>query len=234
LAGPYRTTFDEDGTIPVVDELDSAIIGHLQTHARQTNRELARAVGIAPSTCLERVRALRDRGVITGYHAEISLAALNRGVQALLQVQVRPLSRTDSLHAFLMDKFSGRPEIVGFRSSVIYQHVRKTGHRAPGQQHRTAARPDGAERTQMRQQLLNGITPPYNDPSPYVDQTFAPRQNPLLANEATHSPTPRNPRSPPPAACSCGPERVVRRTSAFTVWRWGRSPARGVVRTAVR
>ena len=31
----------------------------------------------------------------------------------------------DSLHAFLMDKFSGRREITGFRSSVIYQHTRK-------------------------------------------------------------------------------------------------------------
>lgn len=31
----------------------------------------------------------------------------------------------DSLHAFLMDKFSGRREIVGFRSSVIYQYARK-------------------------------------------------------------------------------------------------------------
>jgi DNA-binding Lrp family transcriptional regulator len=144
-----------------VDELDSAIVELLQRDARQTNRELARAVGIAPSTCLERVRALRDRGVITGYHAEISLAALNRGVQALLHVQVRPLSRTviegfksyaldlpevvsvfvltggddfmvqvsvpsvDALHAFVMDKFSGRREIVGFRSSVIYEHTRK-------------------------------------------------------------------------------------------------------------
>jgi len=66
-----------------VDELDAAIIRHLQRDARQTNRELARAVGIAPSTCLERVRLLRARGVITGYHAEISLAALNRTVQAL-------------------------------------------------------------------------------------------------------------------------------------------------------
>jgi DNA-binding Lrp family transcriptional regulator len=157
----YRTTFGNCGIIPSVDELDSAIVEHLQTNARQTNRELARAVGIAPSTCLERVRALRDRGVISGYHAEISLAALNRGVQALLHVQVRPLSRTviegfkayvmalpevlsvfvvaggddflvhvavpsvDGLHAFLMDKFSGRREIVGFRSSVIYQHARK-------------------------------------------------------------------------------------------------------------
>ncbi len=144
-----------------VDELDTAIIEHLQTDARQTNRELARAVGIAPSTCLERVRTLRERGVITGYHAEISLSALNRGVQALLHVQIRPLSRTvidtfkkyamdlpevlsvfvvaggddflvhvavpnvDALHAFLMDKVSGRREIVGFRSSIIYQHARK-------------------------------------------------------------------------------------------------------------
>ena len=77
-----------------MDELDSAIVQHLQLDARQTNRELARAVGIAPSTCLERVRSLRERGVITGYHAEVSLPALNRNVQALLHVQVRPLSRT--------------------------------------------------------------------------------------------------------------------------------------------
>ncbi|GAA3285323.1 Lrp/AsnC family transcriptional regulator [Dactylosporangium vinaceum] len=143
-----------------MDELDAAIVAALQRDARQTNRDLAAAVGIAPSTCLERVRALRERGVITGFHAEISLPALNRHVQALLHVQVRPLSRqvieafkaylgtlpevlsffvltggddflvhvavpgVESLHAFLMDKFSQRKEIVGFRSSVIYQHAR--------------------------------------------------------------------------------------------------------------
>jgi DNA-binding Lrp family transcriptional regulator len=142
-----------------VDDVDSAIVRELQSNARQTNRDLARAVGIAPSTCLERVRLLRDRGVITGYHAEINLAALNRHVQAFLHVQVRPMSReiienlktyvtalpevlsvfvvaggddllvhvgvpsVDALHSFLMDKFSQRREIVGFRSSVIYQHT---------------------------------------------------------------------------------------------------------------
>ncbi|MGH3601480.1 MAG: Lrp/AsnC family transcriptional regulator, partial [Pseudonocardiaceae bacterium] len=61
-----------------MDELDSAIIGHLQSDARQTNRELARRLGVAPSTALERVRLLRRRGVIRGYRAEIRLAALNR------------------------------------------------------------------------------------------------------------------------------------------------------------
>ncbi|MFC7304889.1 Lrp/AsnC family transcriptional regulator [Streptomyces monticola] len=76
-----------------MDELDSAILEHLQRDARTTNRELARKLGIAPSTCLERVRALRNRGVITGYHASVDLRALNRGVQALLSLTIRPLSR---------------------------------------------------------------------------------------------------------------------------------------------
>ncbi|MET8160789.1 Lrp/AsnC family transcriptional regulator [Sphaerisporangium sp. NPDC005289] len=77
-----------------MDELDSEIVRLLQADARQSNRELARQLGIAPSTCLERVRSLTRRGVIRGYHADIELGALNRGVQAMVSVQVRPLSRT--------------------------------------------------------------------------------------------------------------------------------------------
>jgi DNA-binding Lrp family transcriptional regulator len=76
-----------------VDELDAEIIRRLQSDARLSNRELARQIGIAPSTCLERVRSLARRGVIRGYHAEIDPVALNRGVQAMVAVQVRPLSR---------------------------------------------------------------------------------------------------------------------------------------------
>ncbi|OLR92814.1 Lrp/AsnC family transcriptional regulator [Actinokineospora bangkokensis] len=142
-----------------MDELDAAIIDLVQTDARQSNRELARRLGIAPSTCLERVRALTRRGVIRGYHAEIDLVALNRGVQAFIAVQVRPLNRQvidafkeavggmpevlavfvlaggddfqlhvavqdlDHLHSFLVDRLSGRREVVGFRSSVIYERV---------------------------------------------------------------------------------------------------------------
>ncbi|KAK1178183.1 Lrp/AsnC family transcriptional regulator [Streptomyces sp. NPDC059679] len=142
-----------------MDELDTAIVRELQRDARQTNRDLARTLGIAPSTCLERVRGLRERGVITGYRATVDLRALNRPVQALLAVRIRPPSReviegfktylmtlpevlsvyvvagsddflvhvavpdVDRLHAFLMDRFSGRREVVDFRSSIIYQHV---------------------------------------------------------------------------------------------------------------
>ncbi|ASU85968.1 Lrp/AsnC family transcriptional regulator [Nocardiopsis gilva YIM 90087] len=77
-----------------MDELDSEIIRLLQSDARLSNRELARRLGVAPSTCLERVRTLTRRGVIRGYHAEVDMNALNRGVQALVSVQVRPLNRS--------------------------------------------------------------------------------------------------------------------------------------------
>lgn len=93
-----------------MDELDSEIVRLLQSDARRSNRELARQLGIAPSTCLERVRALTRRGVIRGYHADIDPAALNRGVQAMVSVQVRPLSRVviDAFKAFA----GGLPEVL--------------------------------------------------------------------------------------------------------------------------
>ncbi|MGK5683300.1 Lrp/AsnC family transcriptional regulator [Actinoplanes sp. URMC 104] len=76
-----------------MDELDTRIVAQLQSDARLSNRELARQLGVSPSTCLERVRSLTRRGVIRGYHADIDPAALNRGVQAMVSVQVRPLNR---------------------------------------------------------------------------------------------------------------------------------------------
>jgi DNA-binding Lrp family transcriptional regulator len=93
-----------------MDELDSEIIRHLQADARQSNRELARRLGTAASTCLERVRTLSRRGVIRGYHADIDLPALNRSVQALVSVQVRPLNRA-VINAF-KDSASQLPEVI--------------------------------------------------------------------------------------------------------------------------
>ncbi|MGP3968109.1 Lrp/AsnC family transcriptional regulator [Streptomyces sp. 6N223] len=93
-----------------MDDIDAAIIGHLQRDARLTNRELARLVGIAPSTCLERVRALRSRGVISGYHAAVEPRAVGRSLQALVFVQMRPLSREviTGFEAYLV----GLPDVV--------------------------------------------------------------------------------------------------------------------------
>ncbi|KDN23110.1 Lrp/AsnC family transcriptional regulator [Amycolatopsis rifamycinica] len=73
--------------------VDLEILRLLQNDARITNKDLAAAVGIAPSTCLDRVARLRDTGVITGQHASVDAAKLGRPLEAFLFVQVRPHRR---------------------------------------------------------------------------------------------------------------------------------------------
>ena len=57
------------------------------------NNALAEAVGIAPSTCLTRVRALVDRGIIRGFHADIDPAAVGLGIQVLIAVRLQADAR---------------------------------------------------------------------------------------------------------------------------------------------
>ncbi|MEU4667266.1 Lrp/AsnC family transcriptional regulator [Amycolatopsis sp. NPDC023774] len=73
--------------------VDLEILRVLQNDARTSNKDLAAAVGIAPSTCLDRVARLRDTGVITGQHAQADPAKLGRPLEAFLFVQVRPHRR---------------------------------------------------------------------------------------------------------------------------------------------
>lgn len=93
-----------------MDECDAALVAQLQANARLSNRELAERVGIAPSTALERVRGLRSRGVLRGYHADVDLPALGRSVQALIAVRIRPPARR-RIEAF-RDFASSLPEAV--------------------------------------------------------------------------------------------------------------------------
>lgn len=76
-----------------LDALDWALLRELQHDARQTNRDLAAKTGVSPSTSLERVKILRERGVIDGFHAALDLESVGRSVQALISVRIRPPSR---------------------------------------------------------------------------------------------------------------------------------------------
>ena len=94
-----------------LDELDAAIVRELQRDARRTNRDIASAVGVSPSTALERTRALRRRGVIKGALLDVDLSAIGRPVQALIAVRVRPPTRRN-IEAF-RDWATHLPETVG-------------------------------------------------------------------------------------------------------------------------
>lgn len=82
-----------------IDRVDAAILESLAADARISNQRIAQRVGIAPSTSLARLRSLRERGVIRGYHAEVDLAALGRPLQALIAVRLAVHAR-EQIDAF--------------------------------------------------------------------------------------------------------------------------------------
>ena len=94
-----------------LDELDTAILRELQRDARRTNRDVAAAVGVSPTTALDRTRALRDRGVIRQATLDVDLESIGRPVQALIAVRIRPPSRRN-IEAF-RNWVSRLPDTIG-------------------------------------------------------------------------------------------------------------------------
>ncbi len=74
----------------MIDKTDAHLLRLVQRDARQTIKSLADQLGVAPSTCMERLRGLSQRGVILGYHAEVNPAALGRTLQAVVSVRLSP------------------------------------------------------------------------------------------------------------------------------------------------
>ena len=72
-----------------LDRIDYKIVRLLRNNARLSNKELAEAVGLAPSTCLVRTRMLQQSGVLTGFKAEVNPAALGVGLQAMISVRLK-------------------------------------------------------------------------------------------------------------------------------------------------
>lgn len=94
----------------MLDDVDRRIVRELADDARLPNNALAERVGIAASTCLGRVRALRERGVIRGYHADIDPAALGRPIRAMVAVRLQSHAR-GHINDF-MAKIARLPEVL--------------------------------------------------------------------------------------------------------------------------
>ncbi len=71
----------------ILDDTDLQILEHLQANARETQVEISRAVGLAPSAVLERIRKLEARGMLKGYAAQVDPKALGLGLLAFVAVR---------------------------------------------------------------------------------------------------------------------------------------------------
>ncbi|GLY49501.1 Lrp/AsnC family transcriptional regulator [Lentzea sp. NBRC 102530] len=101
-----------------LDSVDWHILEELQNDATLPNRALAEIVGLAPSSCLQRVRRLRDLGVITGSHAVVDPATTGLPLEAVISVNVRPHTR---------------PVVAGFRAFVMAQPETRSIFHVSGQ-----------------------------------------------------------------------------------------------------
>jgi DNA-binding Lrp family transcriptional regulator len=71
-----------------LDGLDLAILDELRRDGRLANSVLAQRIGLTPAPCLRRVRRLEDIGIITGYRAVVDPAAVGRGCEVMIEVDI--------------------------------------------------------------------------------------------------------------------------------------------------
>ncbi len=109
------------------------LVLELQKNARISNKELAALVGLSASSCLERVRRLRERGVLSGFHASVDPALLGRPTQALISVRLQVHNRhlIDDFHdhVLLLPESISVYHVTGSDDYVV--HVAVGRHGAP-------------------------------------------------------------------------------------------------------
>lgn len=71
-----------------LDRYDRQILEILQTDGRINNQDLADRIGLSPSPCLRRVRALEEAGLIVGYHARLDARKLGLTLMALVHISM--------------------------------------------------------------------------------------------------------------------------------------------------
>ncbi len=71
-----------------LDRYDQHILEVLQEDGRINNQDLADRIGLSPSPCLRRVRALEESGLIEGYRAMVDAKKLGLSLMALIQISM--------------------------------------------------------------------------------------------------------------------------------------------------
>lgn len=129
-----------------LDRIDRQILEALQNDGRLSNKELASHVGLAPSSCLSRVRRLREDGILQELHAEVAPEALGIGLQAMVSVRLQTHSRSE--HKSLREFLIAQPEVVaiyhlaGSEDFLLHVAMRDVTHLRDWNIDRLSARPE--------------------------------------------------------------------------------------------
>jgi DNA-binding Lrp family transcriptional regulator len=115
--------------LPTLNRIDFAILAALQNDARLSNKELAARVGLAPSSCLERVKRLREAGVLTGFRALVDPGI---AMQALVFVRLARHARQQvkafRQHALSLPETIALYHVAGQHDFLVHVGVRDANH----------------------------------------------------------------------------------------------------------
>jgi Lrp/AsnC family leucine-responsive transcriptional regulator len=93
-----------------MDDADRKLLRVLQADGRITNQELARRCNLSPAACFERVKRLRERGIITGYAAILDPVKLD--LSLLIFVEVHLDRTTEETFDRFADHVRRAPEVL--------------------------------------------------------------------------------------------------------------------------
>ena len=79
---------DSIGNLMELDRYDRQLLSVLQEDGRISNQDLADRIGLSPSPCLRRVRALEEAGLIKGYRALVDAKMLGLSLMALIHISM--------------------------------------------------------------------------------------------------------------------------------------------------
>ncbi|QCU89162.1 Lrp/AsnC family transcriptional regulator [Thiomicrorhabdus sediminis] len=93
-----------------LDNYDKAILNTLQNNGRLSNQEIADKIGLSPSACLRRFKALEESGMITGYRC--LLDAKNLGLDLMAIINIAMDRHTQERFAEFEETISKIPNIL--------------------------------------------------------------------------------------------------------------------------
>jgi DNA-binding Lrp family transcriptional regulator len=120
------------GSTTPLDRIDRQLLRLLSNDARMSNKELAAAVGLAPSSCHVRLQRLLADGWLQGFHARVRPEAFGIGMRAIVFVRIARHTAT------LLDAFREHvrrlPEVLdvfyvaGSHDFLVHVAVRDVEH----------------------------------------------------------------------------------------------------------
>lgn len=115
-----------------LDKTDIAILAALYKDARMNNKDIAVLVGLAPSSCLERIKKLQTEQVIKGAQLSVDFKALGGNIQVMVSIRLSNHSRP-TVDTF-QKQLANLPEVIslyhmgGENDFLLHASLRDTEH----------------------------------------------------------------------------------------------------------